>query len=103
MSDLKHDAIVSSGIPIHKRYEIPEDLVNLFSFSLSLARPSLLLAAFLYNLTNLSLHFSRSLVNQIPPDSRVEIDAKIAAGYYSEVQVTDLSKTAGRLWEDLQH
>lgn len=25
MSDLKHDAIVKSGIPIHKRYEIPED------------------------------------------------------------------------------
>lgn len=60
MSDLKHDAIIESGIPIHKvrsllpslpaqilisrrqRYEIPEDL--------------------------------------IPPDSRVEIDAKIHAG-----------------------
>ncbi|ORY76247.1 GTP cyclohydrolase N terminal-domain-containing protein [Leucosporidium creatinivorum] len=65
MSDLKHDAIVNSGIPIHKRYEIPEDL--------------------------------------IPPDSRVEIDAKIAAGYFSTTSVTDLSKTAGRLWEDLQH
>lgn len=62
MSDMKHDAIVSSGIPIYKRYEIPEEL--------------------------------------IPPDSRVEIDAKIAAGYYSTTQVTDLSKTAGRLWED---
>lgn len=65
MSDMKHDAIVSSGIPILKRYEIPEEL--------------------------------------IPPDSRVEIDAKIAAGYYSTTKVTDLSKTAGRLWEDLIH
>ncbi|KAK4699440.1 hypothetical protein P7C70_g6819, partial [Phenoliferia sp. Uapishka_3] len=65
MSDMKHDAIVSSGIPIHKRYEIPEEL--------------------------------------IPPDSRVEIDAKIAAGYYSTTTVTDLSKTAGRLWEDVIH
>ncbi|GAA5863486.1 hypothetical protein JCM8547_007259 [Rhodosporidiobolus lusitaniae] len=65
MSDMKHDAIVNSGIPIKRRYEIPEDL--------------------------------------IPPDSRVEIDAKIAAGYWSATQVTELSKTAGRLWEDLAH
>ncbi|POY75469.1 hypothetical protein BMF94_1371 [Rhodotorula taiwanensis] len=39
----------------------------------------------------------------IPPDSRVEIDAKIAAGYFSTTEVKDLSKTAGRLWEDLAH
>ncbi|GAA5872214.1 hypothetical protein JCM1840_004098 [Sporobolomyces johnsonii] len=65
MSDMKHDAIVNSGIPIKRRYEIPEDL--------------------------------------IPPDSRVEIDAKIAAGYFSTTQVTELTKTAGRLWEDLAH
>ncbi|GAA5951823.1 hypothetical protein JCM10213_001114 [Rhodosporidiobolus nylandii] len=65
MSDMKHDAIVNSGIKVVRRYEIPEDL--------------------------------------IPPDSRVEIDAKIAAGYFSTTQVTELSKTAGRLWEDLAH
>ncbi|SGY81598.1 BQ5605_C009g05509 [Microbotryum silenes-dioicae] len=65
MSDLKYNAIVESGIPIHKRYEIPEDL--------------------------------------IPPDSRVEIDAKIAAGYFSTTSVTNLEATAGRLWEDVQH
>jgi GTP cyclohydrolase II len=65
MSDMKHDAIVNSGIPITRRYEIPEDL--------------------------------------IPPDSRVEIDAKIAAGYWSATQISDLSKTAGRMWEDLAH
>ena len=39
----------------------------------------------------------------IPPDSAVEIQAKIAAGYFSKTQVQDLSKTAGRLWEDLAH
>ncbi|GAA5875213.1 hypothetical protein JCM16303_005047 [Sporobolomyces ruberrimus] len=39
----------------------------------------------------------------IPPDSAVEIQAKIAAGYFSNTQVTDLTKTAGRLWEDLAH
>jgi len=61
MSDMKHDAIVQSGIPILSRHEIPEEL--------------------------------------IPPDSRVEIDAKIAAGYWSKTQVADLSKTVGRAWE----
>ncbi|TNY22030.1 GTP cyclohydrolase II [Rhodotorula diobovata] len=39
----------------------------------------------------------------IPPDSRVEIDAKIQAGYFSTTTVTDVTKTAGRLWEDLAH
>lgn len=39
----------------------------------------------------------------IPPDSAVEIQAKIAAGYFSKTKVTDLTKTAGRLWEDLAH
>ena len=33
MSDMKHDAIVNSGIPINRRYEIPLDLVCL-TFSL---------------------------------------------------------------------
>lgn len=40
---MKHDAIVSQGIPIHERVPIPDEL--------------------------------------IPEDSRVEIDAKIHAGY----------------------
>ncbi|GAA6009729.1 hypothetical protein JCM11491_001076 [Sporobolomyces phaffii] len=39
----------------------------------------------------------------IPPDSAVEIQAKIAAGYFSNTKVEDLTKTAGRLWEDLAH
>jgi GTP cyclohydrolase II len=43
MSDMKHDAIVNQGIPIHERIPIPDEM--------------------------------------IPEDSRVEIDAKIHAGY----------------------
>lgn len=41
----------------------------------------------------------------IPPDSRVEIDAKIAAGYFSSKKVTeaDLVKTVGRTWEETDH
>ena len=27
MSDMKHDAIVGQGIPIHRRVEIPQDLI----------------------------------------------------------------------------
>ncbi|KAF9783355.1 GTP cyclohydrolase N terminal-domain-containing protein [Thelephora terrestris] len=68
MSDMKHDAIVGSGIPILKRYDLPDHL--------------------------------------IPMDSRVEIDAKIAAGYFtSGKQITeqDLSKTVGRAWEEADH
>ncbi|KAI0697903.1 GTP cyclohydrolase N terminal-domain-containing protein [Cytidiella melzeri] len=68
MSDMKYNAIVQSGIPIHKRYDIPEHLV--------------------------------------PPDSRVEIDAKIAAGYFTsgkQVTEADLVKTVGRTWEETEH
>jgi len=68
MSDMKYDAIVQSGIPILKRYDIPEYL--------------------------------------IPMDSRVEIDAKIAAGYFTSgkaVTTGDLVKTVGRTWEETEH
>ncbi|EGN93885.1 hypothetical protein SERLA73DRAFT_189001 [Serpula lacrymans var. lacrymans S7.3] len=68
MSDMKYDAIVQSGIPILKRYDIPEHL--------------------------------------IPPDSRVEIDAKIAAGYFTsgkQITQADLIKTVGRTWEETEH
>ncbi|KAI9059238.1 hypothetical protein FKP32DRAFT_1580268 [Trametes sanguinea] len=68
MSDMKYNAIVESGIPIHKRYDIPEHL--------------------------------------LPPDSRVEIDAKIAAGYFSsnkKLTEADLVKTVGRTWEETEH
>ncbi|TRM63965.1 GTP cyclohydrolase N terminal-domain-containing protein [Schizophyllum amplum] len=42
----------------------------------------------------------------IPPDSRVEIDAKIAAGYFSsnkKITEADLVKTVGRTWEETDH
>ncbi|ESK93260.1 gtp cyclohydrolase [Moniliophthora roreri MCA 2997] len=68
MSDMKYDAIVGSGIPILKRYDIPEHL--------------------------------------IPPDSRVEIDAKIAAGYFTsgkKLTEADLVRTVGRTWEESEH
>ncbi|KNZ55182.1 GTP cyclohydrolase II [Puccinia sorghi] len=78
MSDMKHDAIVQSGIPILLRKDIPEHL--------------------------------------IPSDSRVEIDAKIAAGmfnlleerYFSASKVVteeDLKNTIGQRceWEDVDH
>ena len=42
----------------------------------------------------------------IPMDSRVEIDAKIAAGYFTtgkQVKEEDLSRTVGRAWEEADH
>lgn len=42
----------------------------------------------------------------IPLDGAVEIQAKIAHGYFSKtgtVTVDDLSKTVGRTWEDMEH
>jgi len=39
-------------------------------------------------------------------DSQVEIDAKIAAGYFGgakDVKAEDLHLTVGRAWEDLEH
>ncbi|KAF5382242.1 hypothetical protein D9757_008960 [Collybiopsis confluens] len=68
MSDMKYDAIVGSGIPIRKRYDIPAHL--------------------------------------IPPDSQVEIDAKIASGYFSsgkQITQEDLKNTVGRSWEEVEH
>ena len=47
-----------------------------------------------------------SLDHLIPPDSRVEIDAKIAAGYFSsnkQLTEADLFKTVGRTWEETEH
>jgi hypothetical protein len=42
----------------------------------------------------------------IPMDSRVEIDAKIAAGYFTSgkaITTEDLIKTVGRTWEETEH
>ena len=69
MSNMKHDAIVEQGIPIHERVPIPDEL--------------------------------------IPEDSRVEIDAKIHAGYFTKGKVLNLAELAevqGRIWlEDVDH
>ncbi|KAH8664334.1 GTP cyclohydrolase N terminal-domain-containing protein [Xylariales sp. PMI_506] len=68
MSNMKHDAIVGQGIPIHERIELPEDL--------------------------------------IPEDSRVEIDAKITAGYFTSghrMTEDELKAVQGRMWEDIDH
>ncbi|KAI9367240.1 GTP cyclohydrolase N terminal-domain-containing protein [Aspergillus egyptiacus] len=64
MSNMKHDAIVESGIKIHERIPIPEDM--------------------------------------IPDDSRVEIDAKINAGYFTTGKaytMEELAQVRGRGWE----
>ncbi|KAI0019627.1 GTP cyclohydrolase N terminal-domain-containing protein [Xylariomycetidae sp. FL0641] len=68
MSNMKHDAIVGQGIPIHERVELPEEL--------------------------------------IPADSRVEIDAKITAGYFTQghrMTEEELKAVQGRMWEDIDH
>ncbi|KAK5995818.1 Putative GTP cyclohydrolase URC1 [Cladobotryum mycophilum] len=68
MSNMKHDAIVGQGIPIHERVELPDEL--------------------------------------IPADSRVEIDAKITAGYFTagkRLTADELKSVQGRLWEDIDH
>lgn len=68
MSNMKHDAIVGQGIPIHERVELPE--------------------------------------SWIPADSRVEIDAKITAGYFTtghRMTAEELEAVQGRTWEDVDH
>jgi GTP cyclohydrolase II len=68
MSNMKHDAIVNQGIPIHERVELPEEL--------------------------------------IPEDSRVEIDAKITAGYFTtgkRMTEDELRAVQGRSWDDVDH
>lgn len=40
----------------------------------------------------------------LPPDSQVEIDAKVAAGYFSHnIATVDLEGVKGRTWEDVEH
>ncbi|KIX10346.1 uncharacterized protein Z518_01428 [Rhinocladiella mackenziei CBS 650.93] len=68
MSNMKHDAIVDQGIPIHERVPIPDEM--------------------------------------IPEDSRVEIDAKIHAGYFTTGKVMtmkELNAVQGRSWDDIEH
>ena len=43
----------------------------------------------------------------MPEDSRVEIDAKIHAGYFAGsnkvLSMEELEKVSGRVWEDVDH
>jgi hypothetical protein len=42
----------------------------------------------------------------IPADSRVEIDAKITAGYFTagkRLTTEELQAVQGRIWEDIDH
>ena len=85
----KYEAIVHSGIPILKRYDIPG-------------------ASSCYCLNRLPgvLILRTRVEHLIPMDSRVEIDAKIAAGYFTSGKVItteDLVKTVGRTWEETEH
>ena len=44
--------------------------------------------------------------NMLPPDSKVEMDAKIAAGYFTSGKVPtqeELECSVGRSWDDLVH
>lgn len=85
MSNMKYDAIVNQGIPIYERVPIPDGM-----FSAPHLLPKI-------PNTNISC-FSE----MIPDDSRVEIDAKINAGYFTlgKTATTDeLKNIKGRGWE----
>ena len=104
MSDMKYDAIVKSGIPIKKRYDIPGSSSAFFFPFVSL--PSMVFLPESRKYADISFFFILFLDHLIPPDSRVEIDAKIAAGYFSsgkQVTDADLFKTVGRTWEETEH
>jgi hypothetical protein len=92
VSGRKYDAITLSGISILKRYDIPGVLPHLL-LKQAFRSPALL------------MHCAR-LEHLIPMDSRVEIDAKIAAGYFTSgksITHDDLVKTVGRTWEETEH
>ena len=86
MSDMKYDAIVGSGIPINLRYDLPGQYIP--------------------RVITLGSYLTIFPDHLIPPDSRVEIDAKIASGYFSsnkKITEADLVKTVGRTWEEADH
>ena len=104
MSDMKYDAIVKSGIEIWKRYDIPGEYLHIWLdvYPRRGMHPRLLML-FRYSSCVPNGSFADHL---IPPDSRVEIDAKIAAGYFSsgkQVTEADLVMTVGRTWEETEH
>ena len=100
MSDMKYDAIVKSGIEIWKRYDIPGEYFGWLCIC-TVGRVLVFDAVRFFVCAN-----GTFVDHLIPPDSRVEIDAKIAAGYFSsgkQVTEADLVKTVGRTWEETEH
>lgn len=88
---MKHDAIVEQGIPILERIPIPDRKLP-------------------FNLRDLSgTVLTNYGTDMIPSDSRVEIDAKINAGYFTmgkKYTDEELSQVKGRgwqNWEDVDH
>lgn len=82
MSNMKHDAIVAQGIKILERIPIPEGSFTIF-----------------FRYPNVWLMISPEM---IPQDSRVEIDAKINAGYFTtgkKFTMEELAQVKGRGWE----
>lgn len=82
MSNMKHDAIVAQGIKILERIPIPEG-----NPVIDPKDQNRILTIF---------------VEMIPQDSRVEIDAKINAGYFTtgkKFTLEELAQVKGRGWE----
>jgi len=88
MSNMKHDAIVEQGIPILERIPIPDRKLAT-------------------RLTHLV--FTDSWTDMVPSDSRVEIDAKINAGYftvgkrYTDEELSQVKGRGWQNWEDVAH
>jgi hypothetical protein len=87
MSNMKHDAIVEQGIPIHERVPIPDGMFQIvLMIYLAHERMCVLMLD----------------IDMIPEDSRVEIDAKIHSGYFTtgkQLTEEDLKQVKGRGWE----
>ncbi|GAB1218616.1 Uracil-regulated protein 1 [Aspergillus terreus] len=87
MSNMKHDAIVEQGIPIHERVPIPDGMFQI------------VLMIYLAHERTCVLTLD---IDMIPEDSRVEIDAKIHSGYFTtgkQLTEEDLKQVKGRGWE----
>lgn len=83
MSNMKYDAIVEQGIPILERVPIPD-------------REYCALRTIVFEAD------ANILLDMIPTDSRVEIDAKVNAGYFTNSKVSteeELKAVKGRGWQ----
>lgn len=91
MSHHKYEAIVDSGIKVLERVPIPETMIpedSKYVFCI---------------LSSINYDDDTKFLSLI---FRVEIDAKIASGYFSaakKVTEADLVNTKGRNWDDIHH